>query len=92
MPIDDFPHAEDLQNDAFTSEIADWSPSNADTLRDEIALRAYLFWEARGGQDGSPEEDWFRAEREVRNERAVEEAPKEPKRETSNRAREKRLA
>jgi hypothetical protein len=34
--------------------------------QDEIASLAYLYWEARGGQGGSPEEDWIRAERELR--------------------------
>jgi hypothetical protein len=32
---------------------------------DEISRRAYSFWEARGYQGGTPEEDWFRAEREL---------------------------
>ncbi len=32
---------------------------------DEIALLAYSYWEARGCPDGSPEEDWFRAEAEL---------------------------
>jgi hypothetical protein len=34
--------------------------------RDEIANLAYLYWESRGCQGGSPEEDWIRAERELR--------------------------
>jgi len=34
--------------------------------REEIATRAYLLWEARGCPSGSPEEDWFRAEQEIR--------------------------
>jgi hypothetical protein len=34
--------------------------------QDEIAELAYSYWEARGGQDGSPWDDWFRAERELR--------------------------
>jgi hypothetical protein len=34
--------------------------------QDEIASLAYLYWEARGCQGGSPEEDWIRAERELR--------------------------
>jgi hypothetical protein len=34
--------------------------------QDEIATLAYLFWEARGCQGGSPEEDWIRAEQELR--------------------------
>jgi hypothetical protein len=32
---------------------------------EEIAELAYSYWEARGGQGGSPWEDWFRAEREL---------------------------
>jgi hypothetical protein len=31
-----------------------------------IAVLAYSYWEARGFQGGSPEEDWLRAERELR--------------------------
>jgi Protein of unknown function (DUF2934) len=38
--------------------------------REEIAALAYSFWEARGCQGGSPEEDWLRAEEELRT-RAV---------------------
>jgi hypothetical protein len=34
--------------------------------RDEVAKVAYLYWEARGYRGGSPEEDWVRAEHEVR--------------------------
>jgi len=32
---------------------------------EEIARLAYSYWEARGCQGGSPEEDWHRAEREL---------------------------
>jgi hypothetical protein len=32
----------------------------------EIAQLAYSYWEARGGHCGSPWEDWFRAERELK--------------------------
>jgi hypothetical protein len=32
----------------------------------ETARLAYSYWEARGGTDGSAEEDWIRAEREVK--------------------------
>jgi len=38
---------------------------------EEIALRAYRLWEARGCPIGSPEEDWGRAEEELRGEQAV---------------------
>lgn len=33
--------------------------------REEIALLAYSYWETRGYQGGSPEEDWLRAEQEL---------------------------
>jgi hypothetical protein len=32
---------------------------------DEIAFRAYLLWQERGSPIGSPEDDWFGAEREI---------------------------
>jgi hypothetical protein len=35
------------------------------SLNEQIALLAYSYWEARGQQGGSPEEDWLRAEREL---------------------------
>jgi hypothetical protein len=52
-----------------TSEIS--SPASALTTepvidREAIALLAYSYWEARGFLGGSPEEDWLRAERELR--------------------------
>jgi hypothetical protein len=34
--------------------------------RDEIAILAYELWQARGCPYGSPEEDWLRAESELR--------------------------
>jgi hypothetical protein len=36
---------------------------------EEIARLAYSYWEARGGQGGSPQEDWARAEQEFRKRR-----------------------
>ena len=35
----------------------------------EIAELDYYYWDARGRQGGSPWEDWFRAERELRSRR-----------------------
>ncbi len=35
----------------------------------EIATLAYEFWQARGCPHGSPEQDWFLAEQELRNRR-----------------------
>jgi len=34
--------------------------------REQIARLAYSYWQARGYQGGSPEEDWLRAEQELR--------------------------
>ncbi len=34
--------------------------------REQIAHLAYLYWLSRGGQEGSAEEDWLRAEQELR--------------------------
>jgi hypothetical protein len=34
--------------------------------RGAIALLAYSYWEARGSQNDSPDEDWLRAEAELR--------------------------
>jgi hypothetical protein len=33
---------------------------------DEIAVLAYELWEARGYPDGSPQQDWFQAARDLR--------------------------
>jgi hypothetical protein len=38
---------------------------------DQIAELAYSYWEARGGQGGSPWEDWFRAEQELKRRREL---------------------
>jgi hypothetical protein len=36
------------------------------SLHEEIAVLAYHLWEERGRPIGSPEEDWSRAENEIR--------------------------
>lgn len=41
--------------------VALYQPSYA-----EVAALAYSFWEARGCQGGSPDEDWVRAEQQLR--------------------------
>ena len=38
---------------------------------EEIARLAYSYWQARGCPIGSPEEDWYRAENELRQPIAV---------------------
>ena len=42
-------------------------PPGASPSNDEIAALAYSYWEARGYQGGSSEEDWLQAERELRD-------------------------
>ncbi|HEX5000016.1 MAG TPA: DUF2934 domain-containing protein [Terriglobia bacterium] len=32
---------------------------------EEVAYRAYMLWEHRGRPDGSPDEDWYRAQEEI---------------------------
>jgi hypothetical protein len=34
-------------------------------LEHQIRLRAYELYEARGGEDGHEQEDWFRAKEEI---------------------------
>lgn len=51
------------------------SPSDAlvqqeiEGVLDEVRIRilAYAYWEARGCPDGSPDDDWFRAEQALKN-------------------------
>ena len=42
-----------------------------DAPREAVAALAYSYWVARGCEDGSPEEDWLRAERELGESLAV---------------------
>jgi hypothetical protein len=39
---------------------------------EEIARLAYTYWESRGRQHGSPEDDWYRAESELQRRRIVQ--------------------
>ena len=39
--------------------------------QEAIALLAYSYWEERGCPNDSPDEDWFRAEAELRNQLAT---------------------
>jgi hypothetical protein len=45
---------------------SEYTPSHED-----IACLAYALWQARGGQGGSAEEDWFQAEQQLRVNRAA---------------------
>jgi hypothetical protein len=40
-------------------------PAPAAPSQEQIARLAYSYWEARGCQGGSPQEDWLRAEQEL---------------------------
>ena len=53
------------QNRSATSTAEQWIDPAA------IARLAYSYWEARGYTNGSPEEDWLRAEQELRARQAA---------------------
>jgi len=40
--------------------------ANGAAVAEQIARLAYSYWEARGHRAGSPEQDWLRAEEEVK--------------------------
>jgi len=48
----------------FIDDSANKDPETV--LQEMIALRAYCLWQERGSPLGSPEDDWFRAEQEIR--------------------------
>jgi hypothetical protein len=41
-------------------------PEPQEAPHEKIARLAYSYWEARGHQGGSAADDWFRAEKELR--------------------------
>jgi hypothetical protein len=42
------------------------TPPTQSNTHDQIARRAFEIWQARGGGDGSHEQDWYQAERELK--------------------------
>jgi hypothetical protein len=54
---------EDQPTDAVNQ---DSMPGISVSEYEQVALLAYSLWAERGYQGGSPEDDWFRAEQEVR--------------------------
>ncbi|MGD0669330.1 MAG: DUF2934 domain-containing protein [Bryobacteraceae bacterium] len=46
-------------------EVLDVEITHSPTV-DQIAALAYTYWAGRGYQGGSPEQDWLRAEQELR--------------------------
>jgi hypothetical protein len=57
--------------DVSTDVSPDVSPdmSNDGPSYEEIARAAYALYEARGGEEGRADEDWFNAEQQLRDER-----------------------
>ena len=58
------------EHDMKTPELDQLSQSSTDVRgpsHEEIARRAYQLWEERGGAHGSDQEDWHRAEHELRH-------------------------
>lgn len=51
--------------------IPELTPFDHAAEHEEIARLAYAYYEARGGEGGSAEEDWLRAEQELRRRRAA---------------------
>ena len=51
---------------AEISARADTVAVRRELTHEDIARLAYALWEARGCQAGNPEEDWLRAEQELR--------------------------
>lgn len=54
------------ETEGSTAAIASLAQAVSPVAEEEIARLAYSYWEERGRQGGSPEEDWLRAERELR--------------------------
>src|SRR6266542_6710551 len=66
--VEPSPVAAATETPSASSMTAPQNGSSKDSTpsRDEIAELAYSYWVARGCQSGSPEEDWRRAEQELR--------------------------
>jgi hypothetical protein len=43
--------------------------NGSEPSHDQIAAKAYELWEGRGRPDGSPQEDWYRAQQELNQDR-----------------------
>lgn len=65
-----------IQGSATKRTVIESDPLPVDPpAHDEIAALAYSYWEARGYHGGSAEEDWLRAEEEVRKRHIQMRAP-----------------
>jgi hypothetical protein len=61
------PRKSSIQATQVTESPNGHGQSSYEVTRDDIARLAYTFWEQRGGLGGSPDEDWLRAENELRD-------------------------
>ncbi len=50
----------------FVSALVDPAKAKAEPTHEEVSRLAYRFYLERGGQNGSPAEDWIRAEQTLR--------------------------
>ena len=57
-----------MSNTELPSAHEDVQSMPEEGIQQELRLRAHQLWIARGCPLGSPEEDWLRAERELRRE------------------------
>jgi hypothetical protein len=57
--------------DMANPQLENPKPIDSDPEPEEIARLAYHYWKQRGCPDGTPEEDWFRAEEEIERRRAA---------------------
>jgi hypothetical protein len=51
--------------DSWREPLTGREPAGSELSHEEIAAKAYALWERRGRPDGSPQEDWYRAQQEL---------------------------
>lgn len=66
MTTPEFEEEKHHASDAAIEEQVD-----ASLEEDDVARLAYHFWLERGGPEGCPEEDWYRAEQELAGRRGA---------------------
>ena len=68
LPAEPVPSLSPVVEEASITEIAEIRGTIVITepTQEQIANLAYAIWQARGCQDGSPEEDWLAAEQQLR--------------------------
>jgi len=56
----------DPEPDLAQEELGGADDEMSASTHEEIASLAFSYWEARGNRGGSPWDDWFRAEQELK--------------------------